>query len=177
MLFGRVSNIKLFLSYPVTKHLSVGYYLRYSLSSGHLLLTPYLASRPSDSHRIVSSPVWFSKVLKIDPKLPFQPCVLSCFSCVGLFVPCRLRPTRLCPVFQQEYWSGLPCPSPGDLLDPGTEPVSNILHQAGRFFTTRATWEALSSQVYLPILQPPLPAVSPWCSSSKSWEPSHPLQC
>ena len=23
---------------------------------------------------------------------------------------------------RQEYWSGLPCPSPGDLLDPGMEP-------------------------------------------------------
>ena len=34
----------------------------------------------------------------------------------------------------QEYWSGLPFPSPGDLLDPGTEPVSPAL--AGGFFTT-----------------------------------------
>ena len=25
---------------------------------------------------------------------------------------------------RQEYWSGLPCPSPGDLSDPGMEPVS-----------------------------------------------------
>ena len=25
---------------------------------------------------------------------------------------------------QQEYWSGLPCPPPGDLPDPGIEPVS-----------------------------------------------------
>ena len=25
---------------------------------------------------------------------------------------------------RQEYWSGLPFPSPGDLPDPGTEPVS-----------------------------------------------------
>ena len=24
----------------------------------------------------------------------------------------------------QEYWSGLPFPSPGDLLDPGIEPVT-----------------------------------------------------
>ena len=34
---------------------------------------------------------------------------------------------------RQEYWSGLPCPSPGDLPDPGMEPVSPVL--AGRFFT------------------------------------------
>ena len=25
---------------------------------------------------------------------------------------------------KQEYWSGLPCPPPGDLLDPGIKPMS-----------------------------------------------------
>ena len=34
---------------------------------------------------------------------------------------------------RQEYWNGLPFPSPGDLPDPGIEPVSPAL--AGRFFT------------------------------------------
>ena len=33
----------------------------------------------------------------------------------------------------QEYWSGLPFPSPGDLPDPNIEPVSPAL--AGGFFT------------------------------------------
>ena len=28
---------------------------------------------------------------------------------------------------RQEYWSGLPCPSPGDLPDPGLEPRSPAL--------------------------------------------------
>ena len=27
---------------------------------------------------------------------------------------------------RQEYWSGLPCPSPGDLPDPGIEPMSPV---------------------------------------------------
>ena len=35
---------------------------------------------------------------------------------------------------RQEYWSGLPFPSPGDLPDSGIEPVSPAL--ASRFFTT-----------------------------------------
>ena len=35
---------------------------------------------------------------------------------------------------RQEYWSGLPFPSPGDLPNPGIEPVSPAL--AGGFFTT-----------------------------------------
>ena len=26
--------------------------------------------------------------------------------------------------FRQQYWSGLPCPPPGDLPDPGIEPES-----------------------------------------------------
>jgi len=35
---------------------------------------------------------------------------------------------------RQEYWSGLPFPSTGDLPDPGIEAMFLIL--AGRFFTT-----------------------------------------
>ena len=34
---------------------------------------------------------------------------------------------------RQEYWSGLPFPPPGDLPNPGTEPVFPAM--AGRFFT------------------------------------------
>ena len=34
---------------------------------------------------------------------------------------------------RQEYWSGLPFPLPGDLPDPGMEPVSPA--SAGTFFT------------------------------------------
>ena len=44
---------------------------------------------------------------------------------------------------RQEYWSGLPCPPPGDLPDPGIKPTSLMSPAlAGRFFTTSATWEA-----------------------------------
>ena len=35
---------------------------------------------------------------------------------------------------RQGYWNELPCPSPGDLLDPRIKPLSPVL--AGRFFTT-----------------------------------------
>ena len=31
---------------------------------------------------------------------------------------------------KQDYWSGLPCPSPGDLSDPGIESVSPCLFNA-----------------------------------------------
>ena len=44
---------------------------------------------------------------------------------------------------RQEHWSGLPCPPPRDLPDPGIEPASLMSPElAGRFFTTSATWEA-----------------------------------
>ena len=39
-----------------------------------------------------------------------------------------------------EYWSGLPCPPPGDLPDPGFEPASLVSPAlAGGFFTSSAT--------------------------------------
>ena len=73
-------------------------------------------------------------------------CVLSHFSRVWLFVtpwtvahqaPLSMRFSR------QEYWSGLPFPSPGDLPDPGIEPASLTSPTlAGRFFTNCATWES-----------------------------------
>ena len=44
---------------------------------------------------------------------------------------------------RQEYWSGLPCPSLGDLPHPWIEPVSLLSPAlAGGFFTISATWEA-----------------------------------
>ena len=44
---------------------------------------------------------------------------------------------------RQEYWSGLPCPPPGDLPDPGIKSTSLVSPGlAGRFFTTSTTWEA-----------------------------------
>ena len=41
---------------------------------------------------------------------------------------------------RHEYWSGLPCPAPGDLPDPGieSESVTSPALACG-FFTTRAT--------------------------------------
>ena len=40
-------------------------------------------------------------------------------------------------LFRQEYWSVLPFPPPGDLVDPGIKPESPVSPAlAGRFFTT-----------------------------------------
>ena len=50
---------------------------------------------------------------------------------------------------RQQYWSGLPCPPPRDLPDPGIEPESLVSPAlAGGFFTTSATREALKTSVH-----------------------------
>ena len=51
---------------------------------------------------------------------------------------------------RQEYWSGLPCPPPQDLPDPGIKAMplrSPAL--AGGFFTTSSTWEARTAFIYM----------------------------
>ena len=73
-----------------------------------------LASQPPASLSIVShlSCVWLCATLWT----------------IALQVPLPMRFSR------QKYWSGLPFPSPGDLLDPGIQPASPAL--AGGFFAT-----------------------------------------
>ena len=66
-----------------------------------------------------------------------QACVLSRFSHAGLFaIPWPVaHQAPVSMVFpRQEYWSGLPFPTPRDLPDPGIELVSPAL--AAKFFTT-----------------------------------------
>ena len=52
---------------------------------------------------------------------------------------------------RQEYWSGLPCPPPGDLPNPRVKPASFMTPPspalAGGCFTTSATWGAPSVAV------------------------------
>ena len=74
--------------------------------------------------------------------------LLSHFSCVQLSV---ILWTVACQAplsmgfSRQEYWSGLPCPPPGDLLDQGIKPASlTSLALTGRFFSTCTTWEAFT---------------------------------
>ena len=44
---------------------------------------------------------------------------------------------------RQEYWSGLPCPPPGNLLDPGIEPTPPNVSCIGRqVLYPSAAWEA-----------------------------------
>ena len=72
-------------------------------------------------------------------------CMLNRFSHVQLFATLRTV-NRQAPLsmgfFRQEYWSGLPCPPPGDHPDSGIEPMSLVSPALpGGFSITSATWE------------------------------------
>ena len=55
---------------------------------------------------------------------------------MSLWTAAHLAPLSM-GVSRQDYWSGMPCPSAGDLPDPGTEPRSLAsLALAGGLFTT-----------------------------------------
>ena len=74
-------------------------------------------------------------------------CMLSCVSHVQLFLilwtVAHQAPLSM-GFSRQEYWSGLPCPPPGDLLNPEIKPTSlESPALAGRFFTISTTCKAL----------------------------------
>ena len=70
--------------------------------------------------------------------------MLSCFSHSDSVTPWTHQSPLSMRFSRQEYWSGLPCPSPDNLPDPGIEPVSlKSPALVGRFFTTSATLEDL----------------------------------
>ena len=66
--------------------------------------------------------------------------MLSRFSCVQLFATpwtVALQAPLSMEFFRQGHWSGLPCPPPEDLPDPGIEPVSAASPElASRLFVT-----------------------------------------
>ena len=51
---------------------------------------------------------------------------------------------------RQEYCSGLPCPPPGDLPEPGIELRSLVSSLAGGFFTISTTWKPNDREWDLP---------------------------
>ena len=96
----------------------------------------------------------------------------------GSLWPNGLWPTRLlCPCDsprKKAYWTGLPFPSPGDLPNPGTEPVSlESLASAARCYILYhyATWEA-HSQIHVSS-----PELFPWTPPPNFLEDLESLPC
>ena len=67
----------------------------------------------------------------------YRACVLSCIQLFAIpWIVAHQAPLYM-EFSRQEYWSGLPFPTPGDLPDPRIEPVYLVSPaMAGRFFTT-----------------------------------------
>ena len=94
-------------------------------------------------------------------------CVLShsiMFDSVTPWIVARQAPLSM-GFSRQEYWSGLPFPTPGDLPNPGMEPMSlTSPAMAGEFFTTAAAAAAAKSLQSCPTPCDPIdgsPPVSP----------------
>ena len=77
---------------------------------------------------------------------------LTYFRHVQLFVTLWTivcQPPLFMEFLRQEFWSWLPCPSPGYLPNTGVKSVFLMSPAlAGMFFTTSATWEALLMATY-----------------------------
>ena len=115
-------------------------------------------------------------------------------SCVQLYVtPCSVVCQAPLPMefSRQEYWNGLPFPSPWDLSDPGMEPGCPAL-QADSFFVFNFIFKLYNIVLVLPNIEmnPPqvymcspswtlLPPPSPYhpSGSSQCTSPKHPVLC
>ena len=79
---------------------------------------------------------------------------------------------------RQEYWSGLPCPPPGDLPDPGIQPASLVSCIGRQVLYHSTTWQSHMSRmmknfsVVSDSLQPhglwPFRLPCPWNSPGKN---------
>ena len=101
--------------------------------------------------KVIQLYILFQILLPYWKILSIVPCVIQVLLICGCLVTKQslssLSPTLLRPPWivasqpplsigfpRQEYWSGLPFPSPGNHPDPGIEPTSPVL--AGAFFPT-----------------------------------------
>ena len=76
--------------------------------------------------------------------------------------------------FRQEYWSGLPFPSTGDIPDSGIKPMSLVPPaSAGRFFTTEPLEKPPNG---LSHLQVQVVILQGWCSKAPRSEPGTQLR-
>ena len=91
-------------------------------------------------------------------------CTGKWLSYITIYCEVKMKVDQLCPtlcnprdcsslgssvlrILQARIWSGLPCPSPGELPDPGRD-QTQVSCVTGRFFTTWATREALYTILY-----------------------------
>ena len=107
-----------------------------SLSRVRLFATPWTAARQASPSRFLK-PHMLS-----NPACVHAKSLQSCPTLCHLWTVAPQAPLSM-GFSRKEYWSGLPCPPPENLSDPGIEPTSLASPAlAGGFFTTSASWEA-----------------------------------
>ena len=82
---------------------------------------------------MASGPIKRTKLVDLTLSITYFKEKVKSLSCIRLFATLWTVALQASPSMgfsQQEYWSGLPFPSPGDLSDPAVEPASPAL-QAG----------------------------------------------
>ena len=70
---------------------------------------------------------------------------------------------------RQEYLSGLLCPLPGDIPDPGIKLTSlKSLALVGGFFTTESPWKSLSEVYFNSVQSQSCLTVTPWTAARQA---------
>ena len=70
---------------------------------------------------------------------------------------------------RQEYLSGLLCPLPGDIPDPGIKLTSlTSLALVGGFFTTESPWKSLSEVYFNSVQSQSCLTVTPWTAARQA---------
>ena len=127
------------------------------------------------SHNLATRVYIVMKLVIIFLAISVHAWALNHFNCVQLFATWQTvahQASLSLGFSMQEYWSGLPCPPPGDLPNPGVKPASLTSPAlAGGLFTTRSPWEApphtqVDDKECLHI--PGKPFTAPFLSSSAS---------
>ena len=119
-----MNNGKLFIC-PISLLLSLMWYIQTALKNSHLIFwnssIKNLLVR-NDLHFLISS---FTPCNgKVIPKSPIMTTSLEVLS---LWLFATPWPIHSMEFSRPEFWSGLPCPPPGDLPNPGTDPRSPTL--------------------------------------------------
>ena len=96
--------------------------------------------KPSSCATFMLNPHWGRAAT--EKKKVLHLCTQGCFRSVRLFTTAWTVACQALLSIRFSRQVGMPCPPLGDLSDPGIKPTSLVSPAlAGRFFTTRTTWE------------------------------------
>ena len=108
--------------------------------SPYFWVTPGFPRIRWSSQLYLGVPFWSSLILSWSLRVCVCSVAQSCLTLATPWTVAHQAPLSM-GFSRQEYWSGLLCPTPGDLPNPGVAPWFAAL--VGGFLTTSVTWGAL----------------------------------